>query len=127
MAIIGWVLVALILFFILLFLPKNLFTYITCVWVKTNHPDWLDLLPSYHRMFWNPCRWSVVSWLHYMTKKLNKQLKEQEKLTNQIAKENSIDPAIARQKIIEWCNSPEGQEFKRTLDEINRKGKERMK
>ena len=127
MAVLGWILVALILFFLLLWLPKNLATYLTKSWFE-NYPDWAKLLPSYHRMFWNPRRWTVISWLGWLQKKLTKQLEEVNKKINHAEALKAADPEFASllvnsgvyDKIQEWINSPSGREFKKVIDEINK-------
>jgi poly-D-alanine transfer protein DltD len=130
MAIFGWILIALIIFFLALWLPKNLATYLAKSWFENNYPDWANLLPSYNRMFWNPRRWTVMSWLSWLQKKLTKQLAEVEKQIN-LAEVISKDPEFASRlvssgvydQIQQWIKSPAGQEFKKVVDEINKKGK----
>src|SRR5208337_2054622 len=127
MAIFGWILIALIFFFLALWLPKNLATYLARFWLESNHPDWFNLLPSYNRMFWNPFRWTVISWLRWLRKKLFKQLSEMDKQISYVEAAETDSEFASRfvnsnlyDQIKKWVNSSAGQEFKEVIDEINK-------
>ncbi len=131
--IIGYLIIFLVVFFALLWMPKNSVTYKVRTWIHENRPEWLKLLPSYNRMFFNPRRWSLLSWLVYMEKRLLKELAVVNKNLNLVEniKPELIDSIIAttkdeafKKKIIEvrdWTKSDKGQEVKSAIEDILRK------